>query len=159
LAVIVYDEALDLWQPGAHAGTFRGNQLAMAAGSKTLEVMRRDALVERATEAGGRLRAHLEHIAAGSAYIGEVRGEGLMLGVELVDPFGRPNLQGHPAHGGAYARLVQADVFRSGLILETGGRDGSVLRFLPPLVISDAEIDRVADIVGSAFARLERQAA
>lgn len=159
LAVIVYDEALDLWQPGAHAGTFRGNQLAMAAGSKTLEVMRRDALVERATQAGGRLRAHLEHIAAGSAYIGEVRGEGLMLGVELVDPFGRPNLQGHPAHGGAYARLVQAEVFRSGLILETGGRDGSVLRFLPPLVISDAEIDRVADIVGSAFARLERQAA
>ena len=159
LAVVVYDEALDLWQPGAHAGTFRGNQMAMAAGSKTLEIMQRDGLVERAARAGARLRGHLEQIASRSPFIGEVRGEGLMLGVELVDPYSRSDLQGHPAHGGTYARMVQSDAFMAGLILETGGRDGCVLRFLPPLVISDAEIDRVAEIIGSAFARLERQAA
>jgi diaminobutyrate-2-oxoglutarate transaminase len=159
LAVTIYREGLDLWKPGAHAGTFRGNQLAMAAGSKTLEIIRRDGLVERAAIAGRRLRANLERIAANTPYIGEVRGEGLMLGVEVVDPAGRPDALGHPPHGSEIARMIQNDVFRAGLILETGGRYGSVLRLLPPLVISDEEIDRVSGILTAAFERLERKAA
>jgi diaminobutyrate-2-oxoglutarate transaminase len=159
LAVTIYREGLDLWKPGAHAGTFRGNQLAMAAGSKTLEIIRRDGLVERAAIAGRRLRANLERIAANTPYIGEVRGEGLMLGVEVVDPAGRPDRLGHPPHGSEIARVIQNDVFHAGLILETGGRYGSVLRLLPPLVISDEEIDRVSGILAAAFERLERKAA
>jgi diaminobutyrate-2-oxoglutarate transaminase len=159
LAVTIYREGLDLWKPGAHAGTFRGNQLAMAAGSKTLEIIRRDGLVERAAIAGRRLRANLERIAANTPYIGEVRGEGLMLGVEVVDPAGRPDRLGHPPHGSEIARMIQNDVFHAGLILETGGRYGSVLRLLPPLVISDEEIDRVSGILAAAFERLERKAA
>ncbi len=159
LAVVIYQEGLDLWKPGAHAGTFRGNQLAMAAGSKTFEIIRRDGLVERAAIAGRRLRANLERIAATTSYIGEVRGEGLMLGVEIVDPEGRPDVLGHPPHGSAIARMIQDDVFRAGLILETGGRYGSVLRFLPPLVISDEEIDQATGILAAAFGRLGRKAA
>jgi diaminobutyrate-2-oxoglutarate transaminase len=159
LAVVIYQEGLDLWKPGAHAGTFRGNQLAMAAGSKTFEIIRRDGLVERAAIAGRRLRANLERIAATTPFIGEVRGEGLMLGVEIVDPEGRPDVLGHPPHGSAIARMIQDDVFRAGLILETGGRYGSVLRFLPPLVISDEEIDQATGILAAAFGRLRRKAA
>ncbi|WP_256375589.1 diaminobutyrate--2-oxoglutarate transaminase [Ensifer sp. WSM1721] len=159
LAVVIYREGLDLWKPGAHAGTFRGNQLAMAAGSKTLEIIERDGLVERAAIAGRRLRANLERIAAETPYIGEVRGEGLMLGVEVVDPAGRPDVLGHPPHGPEIARMIQNEVFRAGVILETGGRYGSVLRLLPPLVISDEEIDQVSGVLASAFERLGRKAA
>ena len=159
LAVMIYREGLDLWKPGAHAGTFRGNQLAMAAGSKTLEIILRDRLVERAAIAGRRLRADLERIAASTSYIGDVRGEGLMLGVEIIDPDGRPDGLGHPPHGSGIARMIQNDVFRAGLILETGGRYGSVLRFLPPLTISDEEIDQATGILAAAFGRIGRKAA
>lgn len=159
LAVMIYREGLDLWKPGAHAGTFRGNQLAMAAGSKTLEIILRDRLVERAAIAGRRLRADLERIAASTSYIGDVRGEGLMLGVEIIDPDGRPDGLGHPPHGSGIARMIQNDVFRTGLILETGGRYGSVLRFLPPLTISDEEIDQATGILAAAFGRIGRKAA
>ncbi|MQX64555.1 diaminobutyrate--2-oxoglutarate transaminase [Sinorhizobium meliloti] len=159
LAVVIYREDLDLWKPGAHAGTFRGNQLAMAAGSKTLEIIERERLVERAAIAGRRLRANLEQIAAQTPYIGEVRGEGLMLGVEVVDPEGLPDALGHPPHGQEIARMIQHEMFRAGIILETGGRFGSVLRLLPPLVISDAEIDQVSGALAAAFERLGRKAA
>lgn len=82
-----------------------------------------------------------------------------MLGVEIVDPDGRPDALGHPPHGPEIARLIQNEVFRSGIILETGGRYGSVLRLLPPLTISDAEIDQVSDVLAVAFERLGRKAA
>ena len=159
MAVMIYREGLDLWKPGAHAGTFRGNQLAMAAGSKTLEIIKRDGLVERAAIAGRRLRANLERIRMQTPYIGDVRGEGLMLGVEMIDPTRKPDSAGQPPHGGDMARAVQSEAFRAGLILETGGRHGSVLRFLPPLTISDAEIDQVSNILSDTFSRLGRDAA
>lgn len=159
MAVMIYREGLDLWKPGAHAGTFRGNQLAMVAGSKTLEIIKRDGLVERAATAGRRLRANLERIRMQTPYIGDVRGEGLMLGVEMIDPTRKPDSAGQPPHGGDMARAVQSEAFRAGLILETGGRHGSVLRFLPPLTISDAEIDQVSNILSDTFSRLGRDAA
>lgn len=159
MSVMIYRQGLDLWKPGAHAGTFRGNQLAMAAGSKTLEIIKRDGLVERAAIAGRRLRANLERIQSHTPYIGEVRGEGLMLGVEVIDPTRNPDSLGHPPHGGDIARAIQSAAFRDGLILETGGRYGSVLRLLPPLTISDAEIDQASDILSDAFLRLGRNAA
>lgn len=159
MAVMIYREGLDLWKPGAHAGTFRGNQLAMAAGSKTLDIIKRDGLVERAAIAGRRLRANLERIQSHTPYIGEVRGEGLMLGVEVIDPTRNPDSFGHPPHGGDIARAIQSTAFRDGLILETGGRHGSVLRLLPPLTISDAEIDQASNILSDAFLRLGRNAA
>lgn len=159
MSVTIYRQGLDLWKPGAHAGTFRGNQLAMAAGSKTLEIIKRDGLVERAAIAGRRLRANLERIQSHTPYIGEVRGEGLMLGVEVIDPTRNPDSLGHPPHGGDIARAIQSAAFHDGLILETGGRHGSVLRLLPPLTISDAEIDQASDILSDAFLRLGRNAA
>lgn len=159
ISVMIYRQGLDLWKPGAHAGTFRGNQLAMAAGSKTLEIIKRDGLVERAAIGGRRLRANLERIQSHTPYIGEIRGEGLMLGVEVIDPTRNPDSLGHPPHGGDIARAIQSAAFRDGLILETGGRHGSVLRLLPPLTISDAEIDQASDILSDAFLRLGRNAA
>lgn len=88
LAVVVYRDALDVWQPGAHAGTFRGNQLAMAAGTATLAYVRENRLAERAATLGGRMLSQLRVLAEEFPCMGDVRGRGLMIGVEMVDPEG-----------------------------------------------------------------------
>lgn len=88
LAVVVYRDALDVWQPGAHAGTFRGNQLAMAAGTATLAYVRENRLAERAATLGGRMLGQLRLLAQEFPCMGDVRGRGLMIGVEMVDPEG-----------------------------------------------------------------------
>jgi diaminobutyrate-2-oxoglutarate transaminase len=90
LAVVVYRDALDVWEPGAHAGTFRGNQLAMAAGTATLAHVRQNRLAERAATVGSRMLAQLRELWKAYPCIGEVRGRGLMIGMELVDPEGEP---------------------------------------------------------------------
>ncbi|MFE4967640.1 diaminobutyrate--2-oxoglutarate transaminase family protein [Streptomyces sp. NPDC056660] len=88
LAVVVYRDDLDVWEPGAHAGTFRGNQLAMAAGTATLAHVRENGLAERAGHLGSRMLSQLRVLQEEFACVGDVRGRGLMIGVELVDPEG-----------------------------------------------------------------------
>jgi diaminobutyrate-2-oxoglutarate transaminase len=86
LAVVVYRDDLDVWQPGAHAGTFRGNQLAMAAGTATLAYVRENRLAERADAVGSRMLDQLRALSEEFGCIGDVRGRGLMIGVEVVEP-------------------------------------------------------------------------
>jgi diaminobutyrate-2-oxoglutarate transaminase len=150
LSVVVYHESLDGWGPGAHAGTFRGNQLAMAAGTATLRFVRSEGLAEHAQRMGERLVAHLEELKRRFACLGDIRGPGLMIGMEIVDPSGKPDIQGHPPAYRELAGALQLACLRRGLILEVGGRHASTLRFLPPLIISASEIDKVAALVGDA---------
>ncbi|KAF0865571.1 aspartate aminotransferase family protein [Pseudomonas sp. LD120] len=152
LAVMVYRDWLDTWQPGAHAGTFRGNQMAMATGSAVMRYLKEQRLPEHAAAMGERLREHLLILQRDFPQLGDVRGRGLMLGVELVDPAGAPDAQRHPPQHRRLAPLVQRECLKRGLILELGGRHGSVVRFLPPLIISAAQIDQVADIFSKAVA-------
>lgn len=144
LAVVVYREELDAWQPGAHAGTFRGNQLAMAAGVATLRYTLEHDLPAHAERMGQRLMARLRALQEVCPFLGDVRGRGLMVGVEVVDP-DRADRWGRPLLDGARARRIQQECFQRNLILETGGRSGSVLRFLPPLIVSEAEVDLIGD--------------
>ncbi|WP_369252654.1 diaminobutyrate--2-oxoglutarate transaminase family protein [Streptomyces sp. R41] len=155
LAVVIYRDDLDVWQPGAHAGTFRGNQLAMAAGAATLAYVRENRLAERAGTLGARMLAQLRKLGDEFPCVGDVRGRGLMIGVELIDPEAPP----HPAVDSPrpaapeLAAAVQRECLRRGLIVELGGRQSSVVRLLPPLTISDeqttAVLDRLADAVGA----------
>ncbi|MFD0328730.1 diaminobutyrate--2-oxoglutarate transaminase family protein [Streptacidiphilus monticola] len=151
LAAIVYRSELDVWAPGAHAGTFRGNQMAMAAGAATLRFVRREQLEQRAEELGGRMLRWLRGLQGQLPVIGDVRGRGLMLGVELVDPE-RPAdaLGAHPA-APELAHRVRAEALARGLLVELGGRHGSVVRLLPPLTITDeqaeAVLTRLADAI------------
>lgn len=152
LAVVVYREDLDVWEPGAHAGTFRGNQLAMAAGAATLAYVRENGLAERAATLGTRMIAQLQCLADDFDCVGDVRGRGLMIGVELVDPEKPPSSPGGPSPAAPeLAAAVQRDCLRRGLIVELGGRNSSVVRLLPPLTISDeqasAVLNRLADAV------------
>ncbi len=146
LAVIVYDGALDVWKPGAHCGTFRGNQLAMVAGLATLKVLTEQNLPQHAACMGARLRSHLESIATELPCIGDVRGRGLMLGAEMVDPNGPLDALGHPLPDGALARRVQQECLARGLIIEMGGRQSGVARFIPPLIVTADDVDVIASI-------------
>ncbi|MCW7539372.1 diaminobutyrate--2-oxoglutarate transaminase [Aquabacterium sp. A7-Y] len=150
LSVLVYDAALDRWAPGAHAGTFRGNQLAMAAGIATLQTLRHEQLTAHAAAMGERLTGHLLQLQREHRCIGEVRGRGLMLGMELVDPDAPPG-RGRPPQDGVMARLLQQHCLRQGVILELGGRHSAVVRLLPPLIISAEEVDVVAERIARAL--------
>ena len=86
MAVIVYHEDLDVWKPGAHTGTFRGNQLAMTAGVATLRYLLEHDVPTHAQHMGRQLRARLEKLQPEFPFLGDVRGRGLMVGVEVVDP-------------------------------------------------------------------------
>ncbi|MBE7374220.1 aspartate aminotransferase family protein [Pseudomonas lopnurensis] len=156
LSVVVYHEALDTWQPGAHAGTFRGNQMAMAAGSAVIRYLREHDLAEHAERVGRRLQDHLQAIQRRYPQLGDVRGRGLMLGVEIVDPDGTPDALGHPPVDPALASAIQQECLKRGLILELGGRHGSVVRFLPPLIITEEEVGQVADIFERALSAAVR---
>ncbi|MEV5679206.1 MULTISPECIES: diaminobutyrate--2-oxoglutarate transaminase family protein [unclassified Streptomyces] len=169
LAVIVYRSELDVWQPGAHAGTFRGNQLAMAAGAATLAYVRSNGLAQHAATLGARMLARLRGLSADHPSIGDVRGRGLMIGIELVDPEAAPlptttgGSSAPPPPDPVLARAVQQECLRRGLIVELGGRHGAVVRLLPPLTLTDeqatAVVDRLADALTAAERSPNRRAA
>jgi diaminobutyrate-2-oxoglutarate transaminase len=152
LAVVVYDESLDVWEPGAHAGTFRGNQLAMAAGEATIDHVLENDLDDHAAEVGARLRDRLADTAERFEAVGDVRGRGLMLGVEFVEPDADWQGAGPHAPDSDFAAAVQAECFDRGVIVELGGRDSATARFLPPLVVSNEQVDDIATIFAEAVA-------
>ncbi|MCB9665745.1 MAG: diaminobutyrate--2-oxoglutarate transaminase [Alphaproteobacteria bacterium] len=128
----------DVFAPGEHNGTFRGFNPAMVTAAAALDLWRDDTL-QRGTEAkGAHARARLEQLAR--TFGGEVRGRGLILGLELDRP-------------GA-ARAVSAACFRRGVIVETAGAQDEVLKLLPPLVISREELDHGLDVIAEACAEV-----
>ncbi|HHF3274370.1 TPA: pyridoxal phosphate-dependent class III aminotransferase [Vibrio alginolyticus] len=141
MSLLVINKQHDTWKPGEHTGTFRGNQLAMVSGAKALEIIQRDNLVEHANIAGQYLRYGLESIQKRVNCIAEVRGKGLMLGVEIKTPNGELNKFGEPQADSELTLSIQRAALERGLIVEKGGREGAVIRFLPPLIISFEQID------------------
>ena len=129
ISVIFYNKRLDVWAPGAHTGTFRGNQLAFAAGIASAKIIQRDRILDNVREQGAYALARLVELEAAYDCVGEVRGLGLMLGLEIVDP------ATGDAELGARA-CDPAGALERGLILELGGRDDCVVRLLPPLNVT-----------------------
>jgi 4-aminobutyrate aminotransferase/(S)-3-amino-2-methylpropionate transaminase len=128
-------EIVDTVEPGGLGGTFGGNPLACAAAVAVLEEVRRPEFLERARELGGVIRTRLDEIAARSPTVGEVRGLGPMLALELAEP--SPGL----------ARAVTTTARDKGLILLSCGLDGNVIRILVPLVISDSDLARGLELL------------
>jgi 4-aminobutyrate aminotransferase/(S)-3-amino-2-methylpropionate transaminase len=122
-------ELMDAVDPGGLGGTFGGNPLACAAAVAVLDELASPALHERAAEIGRSLRSGLEAIAGRHPDVGEVRGLGPMLALELVD------------QSPERARAVTAAALRLGLVLLACGLYGNVIRLLPPLTASDEELD------------------
>lgn len=150
LAVVIYHEKLDVWKPGAHSGTFRGNLMAMTAGLATLRFIRENQLPEHAERMGEVFLQNLALLQTEHTFIGEVRGLGLMIGVEIIDPE-QLDSTGHPSANPALARTIQALCLSHGLIVEIGGRHGAVMRLLPPLNITPEQVTQVCEILSIAF--------
>ncbi|MEU0811529.1 diaminobutyrate--2-oxoglutarate transaminase family protein [Streptomyces sp. NPDC005970] len=139
VALILYDAALDTWEPGAHIGTFRGNQLAFAAGAEAVRIVRRDDVLGNVRRRGVQVADRLGEL-IGNPWVREVRGRGLMWGIELANPG-----DGRPAT--ALAGEVQTYALRHGLIVERGGRQDAVVRILPPLNVTADVVDTACSIL------------
>jgi diaminobutyrate-2-oxoglutarate transaminase len=139
LSVVVYRGELDTWAPGSHAGTFRGNQLAFAAGAATIREVIRSDLPRNARIRGMELRSRLEEIVQPVPH-SVVRGRGLMIGIEFI----LERRDGALERNTALAARVQSRCLANGLIVEIGGRAGATVRFLPPLNIEAKHVDEIA---------------
>jgi diaminobutyrate-2-oxoglutarate transaminase len=146
VSVILYDERMDVWEPGAHTGTFRGNQLAFAAGTALMRVVDRDHVLDNVRQVGSFLKAGLNTLAERFSILGEVRGLGLMLGVEMA------SCGVHSA--GEIASRVRIAALHRGLLFELAGRDDCVARFLPPLNLTVDEAAEALDILELAVAEV-----
>ncbi len=122
-------EVMDAVHAGGLGGTFSGNPLSCAAAQAVLEIVTEPGFLDAATKLGETLRARLEDVAARRPEIGEVRGLGPMLAFEFVEQT--------PAR----AKAVVAEAFERGLVLLSCGLYGNVIRLLPPLTISDEELE------------------
>jgi diaminobutyrate-2-oxoglutarate transaminase len=127
---IAFREELDTWSPGQHIGTFRGNAIAYAAGAAALDFMMHSHLADHAAALGEDMLNWLKDIEKDSAIVGEARGKGMMLGVELV----KDKASKEPAP--ELAKEVRGECHRRGLLIEVGGHYDNVARFLPPLVLT-----------------------
>ncbi|MEW2593136.1 4-aminobutyrate--2-oxoglutarate transaminase [Micromonospora aurantiaca] len=137
-------ELMDAVHVGGLGGTYGGNPIACAAALASIETMRELDLAAAARRIGAVMGERLRAIAAGDPRVAEVRGRGAMLAVEIVQP---GTLTPDPAATAAISAACHA----AGLLTLTCGTYGNVLRFLPPLVISDDELGRGLDILAAAF--------
>jgi diaminobutyrate-2-oxoglutarate transaminase len=132
LSLILLKKELDVWESGTHIGTFRGNQLGIAAGLSAMKLARKLRIREYVIEMGDVFLSDLRLLQKKSKFIGDVRGQGMMLGIEYVkskktkEPF--PEM----------AKKIKKFCYENGLLVEIGGYYDNVIRFLPPLIISEA---------------------
>ncbi|OGO57883.1 MAG: hypothetical protein A2Z32_07305 [Chloroflexi bacterium RBG_16_69_14] len=151
LSAIVSSRALqERWGRGAHGSTYGGNPVACAAGLAVLDTIRDEGLVSNAVARGAELVAGLEAIAAEDDRIGDIRGLGLMVGVE----FTRDRATGEP--DGALPDLLMAACADAGLLVLTCGRVHEVIRWIPPLDVTAAEIAEAVEIFGETLASMPR---
>ncbi len=156
LSVVIYNKALDKWQPGAHAGTFRGNQLAMRAGTVVMNRVSKPEFLAEVREKGDYLRERMNALKAKVSIIGDIRGKGLMSGCEFVDPNGTPDSLGAYPASGDIAAKVQHLCFENKLVMEKGGRNGAVMRCLCALNVSREDLDAMLDIFEKVITEVDR---
>ena len=138
-------DLLDRFTPGSHGGTYGGNAVACAAAVATLDVIESEGLLANATRQGERLLAGIRRAAEGRDCVAEVRGRGLMIGIEFAQG---PNLAPRPD----LAKGVLHEALQRKLLLLSCGTYGHVVRVIPPLVTTDAEVDTAIGLIGESLA-------
>lgn len=149
-AIVSSREVQERWGRGAHGSTYAGNPVACAAGLAVLETIRDEDLIANAVARGAELRAGMERVAAEDDRIGDVRGPGLMIGVEFV----RDRATREP--DGSLPDRLSAAAADAGLLVLTCGRQHEVIRWIPPLDVTAAEISEAVEIFGETLAGLPR---
>jgi 4-aminobutyrate aminotransferase/(S)-3-amino-2-methylpropionate transaminase len=142
---------MDAPQSGGLGGTFGGNPLACVAALAAIETITEDGLLERATQIERRLLPRLRRLQTEDSRIGDVRGRGAMVALELVQ---RDSAEPDPE----LAKLVATAAHREGVIVLTCGTYGNVLRLLPPLSISDELVDEGLDVLARVLADSDERA-
>ncbi|QKO22245.1 aspartate aminotransferase family protein [Rhodoferax sp. BAB1] len=128
-AVVAGPKAANIFQPGNHGTTFGGNPLAMRAGVETIRIMEEDGLLENAAKVGAHLKAALAREFAGNPGVKDIRGQGLMIGVELAKPCG----------------VLVNRAAEAGLLISVTA--DSVIRLVPALIMTPAEADEVVGLL------------
>lgn len=149
ISAIAYREELDTWPVGKSIGTFRGNMVAFAAGATALNWMLEHKIPERAAEVGQRAMVRMKEIEKKYDIVGEVRGIGLMIAIEMVED----KKSKKPAM--ALAKKVRKYAHQRGVMIEVGGHHNNVARLLPPLVIPENYLMKGIDIIESVIADLQ----
>ena len=144
-ATIAKAEIADCLKPGEHLSTFGGNPVSCAAAIANIEVMEEEGLPEAAARKGERVIDRLWEMQSDYPMIGDVRGLGLMIGVELVTD------RRTKTPASKQAAQIRKQCREEGVLLGVGGQLGNVVRIQPPLIISDQELDRAVDVFASAL--------
>lgn len=147
-AFIAREEIADAFRPGDHLSTFGGNPVSCAAALANIEFLEEGRLAEQARKKGEALMARLRGLKERYPLVGEIRGKGLMIGIELVR-----DDQKTPAQTEASA--IRDFCCAQGLLLGVGGVYGNVLRIQPPLVISEEALERAGNLLEEALRRLQ----
>ena len=138
-AVIAKKEIMKTWNAGAHGGTFGGNPVSCAAALATLEVLTEDGALDNAARMGEYFIGKVYDLQKRHKEIGDVRGLGLMIAMEIVDKNGNPDK--------AETSRIVASALEKGLILLTCGTNKNVLRFIAPTIVTEREIDKAIAII------------
>jgi acetylornithine/N-succinyldiaminopimelate aminotransferase len=128
-AVVAGPKAANIFQPGNHGTTFGGNPLAMRAGVETIRIMEEDGLLDNAARVGAHLKGALARELGGLNGVTEIRGQGLMLGIELAKPCG----------------VLTQRAAEKGLLISVTAEN--VIRLVPPLILTEAEADEIVALL------------
>ncbi len=151
IAVTIYKKSLDLWEKGTHVGTFRGNQVSIAAGASAIRFSKKHNLEKYVRELGKEMLENLRRIQERSRFIGEVRGTGLFLGIEYVKD--KKSRQPYPE----IVQQLRKRCYENGLLVEVGGHYSNVIRFMPPLITTQKIAHNGIEIFEKVNAQLERE--
>jgi 4-aminobutyrate aminotransferase/(S)-3-amino-2-methylpropionate transaminase len=145
---IAREEIADSFKPGDHLSTFGGNPVSCAAALANIEFLEEQNLADEALKKGEYLKDQLERLKAKHKLIGEVRGKGLMIGIELV----RDHASKTPASD--EGKKIREICLENGVLLGFGGIYANVLRIQPPLVISQEQMEEVIKVLEMAFRKI-----
>jgi len=151
LGALVYREELDNWESGAHIGTFRGHQVAMAAGLASLKFMEQAGINEHVKEMERVMLSLLEQEEPDMKFVGESRGKGLMIGVEFVKD--KQSKEPYPE----MAQLVQEIAYKNGVIFELGGHYHNVIRCLAPLTLTENMVRNGTEVLIQAIKQAQQE--
>ncbi|HEY6538745.1 MAG TPA: aminotransferase class III-fold pyridoxal phosphate-dependent enzyme [Candidatus Dormibacteraeota bacterium] len=144
-AIVSSHRLMDAWESGSHGSTFGGNPVSGAAVIATLKVIERDHLIERARELGRIMSARIEGWQRAGHGPADLRGRGAMVGMEFMDERGRPDAD--------RVTEIKHLALEAGLVILSCGVDDNVIRLLPPLTVSDKELDDGLEILEQAVVK------
>ncbi len=145
--ILARKDLMDRLPPGSHGGTYGGNVVSCAAANATLDVIEDEGLVANARERGAQLLEGLRRASVGRGGVGDVRGLGLMVAIELVKPGEGDGRLPNPE----LTKRIQQEAFARNLLVLTAGTYVNVIRIIPPLVTTADEVDRAIGILTEAL--------